>query len=523
MQRRTFQIKLAGIALAATALLAACGGGSATSPGKQSQTITFTSPGEQRLGSTPGALSASSSASLPVTITTKTAAVCTVSGTSLTLVTPGTCTLEANQAGNDAYSAGTAQTVSFNVTQSGATSTCTTSTTQQCYNFSETGLSIAPFGADMASTIANDPSDNTNKTAKYVYTAATDGWGGGTLSTSGTANTVVPVNLTTSKIVTLRSYAPAAGKAILLKFENSADPGRNFQIAVNTTKANTWETLSFDFTTPSSGTYDSTVTYDRVSIFPAFTANATKDAAATYYFDELKYPIGSTSSGASTLSFSTGFASAAATIEGGLVSGNGGSDLDGWNCNGTPAWCGNGSGGSGASSYYYSYYQTPSVPSGMYSGVDIYAPAVTSLSSTVNTSGIQISNQTKINFTFNPNAEWFNSATKNFAVDLTLGKIFTVAGAACHQQLRAIVTPTSASATAYSVNLSSFTVVQDCAAATSVTAALSNSPISMVSIKGAGGVAKLSAGGKDSGGNMSVIANGVYPTTVALTGGITFN
>lgn len=183
-----------------------------------------------------------------------------------------------------------------NTVASGSTGNCTTTSTLKCYSFAETGLSITKFGRELTSVIADDPVDSSNKVAKYVFTSSTDGWGGGTLSTSGDTNVVVPVKLTNSKIVTLRSYSPAAGKAILIKFESSSNSDNNFQLAVNTTKANAWETLTFDFTTPSGGTYDSSVTYDRVSIFPAFATTQFKSNPGSYYFDELTYPIGSSSS-----------------------------------------------------------------------------------------------------------------------------------------------------------------------------------------------------------------------------------
>ena len=69
------------------------------------QTITFASPGDQMLGVAAPALSAAATSGLPVTITSSTQAVCTVSGTTLTLVAAGTCSLSANQSGDTTYSA----------------------------------------------------------------------------------------------------------------------------------------------------------------------------------------------------------------------------------------------------------------------------------------------------------------------------------------------------------------------------------------------------------------------------------
>jgi hypothetical protein len=72
------------------------------------------------------------------------------------------------------------------------------------------------------------------------------------------------------------------------------------------------------------------------------------------------------------------------------------------------------------------------------------------------------------------------------------------------------------------VLFSAFSVVQDCGQSLTVTSALAASPVSQVSFQGVGGGIALSAGGKTSGANLSVAANGVYPTTLVLVGGISF-
>ena len=79
------------------------------------QTITFVSPGSQTLGTVPAALMATATSNLVVSFASSTPAVCTVSGTVLTLVSAGTCTLAANQAGNTNYLAATAVSHSFSV------------------------------------------------------------------------------------------------------------------------------------------------------------------------------------------------------------------------------------------------------------------------------------------------------------------------------------------------------------------------------------------------------------------------
>jgi hypothetical protein len=79
------------------------------------QTITF-NPISSQVQGTQLALSASASSGLPVSFASLTTTVCTVSGTTATLISPGTCTIQATQAGNAQYAAATSVNQSFTVT-----------------------------------------------------------------------------------------------------------------------------------------------------------------------------------------------------------------------------------------------------------------------------------------------------------------------------------------------------------------------------------------------------------------------
>jgi len=84
------------------------------------QTITFTNPGAADLSSVQ---SVSLSASAPggtVTFATQTPSVCTVSGTTATLLTTGTCTVAADQSGGNGWNAAPQVPQSFNVGRSQA-------------------------------------------------------------------------------------------------------------------------------------------------------------------------------------------------------------------------------------------------------------------------------------------------------------------------------------------------------------------------------------------------------------------
>jgi subtilase family serine protease len=88
-------------------------------PGTASQTITFGPLANRTLGTAPFTVSATASSDLPVSFNSQTTSVCTVSGSLVTLVAVGTCTIRATQAGNATYAAATPVNQSFQVTPAG--------------------------------------------------------------------------------------------------------------------------------------------------------------------------------------------------------------------------------------------------------------------------------------------------------------------------------------------------------------------------------------------------------------------
>ena len=100
------------------------------------QTITFPSPGNQTLGSTPPALSATASSGLTVSLVSTTSGVCTVSGSTLSLVGAGTCSITASQVGDATHAAAAPVTDAFTVA-SASVATLTFSS-----GFASGGLSV---------------------------------------------------------------------------------------------------------------------------------------------------------------------------------------------------------------------------------------------------------------------------------------------------------------------------------------------------------------------------------------------
>jgi len=78
---------------------------SVTALGSAAQTISFTAPAGLVFGQPPVSLLATSSSGLPVSFSSSTPAVCTVSGSSLSLLAGGSCTVLASQPGNVAFAA----------------------------------------------------------------------------------------------------------------------------------------------------------------------------------------------------------------------------------------------------------------------------------------------------------------------------------------------------------------------------------------------------------------------------------
>ena len=114
--------------------------------GQGSQSITFGSLSNRTLGSGTYSISASSSSSLSVAFTSATTSVCTVATTTITLVTAGTCTINANQAGNTNYLAATQVQQSFTIAPALLITTPSGASLQGTYNTAFTSLTISSSG-----------------------------------------------------------------------------------------------------------------------------------------------------------------------------------------------------------------------------------------------------------------------------------------------------------------------------------------------------------------------------------------
>ena len=90
---------------------------------EQVQTITFGTLSNVTIGVAPFGISATASSGLTVSFASTTTGVCTVSGTTVTIVAVGTCSITASQAGNGTYAAATPVMQSFTVSTNSQTIT----------------------------------------------------------------------------------------------------------------------------------------------------------------------------------------------------------------------------------------------------------------------------------------------------------------------------------------------------------------------------------------------------------------
>src|SRR5512137_906060 len=159
---------------------------------------------------------------------------------------------------------------------------------------------LTGFGGAEDSTLVPDPVVASNTVARVVKAANAELWAGTTVSTkANSAVPRIPFTATETKM-RVRVYSPKAGIVVRLKVEDAADPTHSVETEAVTTKANAWETLTFDFSKPVAGTaaLNLSYKYNRLIIFFNFGKAGAAAGAQTYYFDDVLFATGSgTSSG----------------------------------------------------------------------------------------------------------------------------------------------------------------------------------------------------------------------------------
>jgi len=228
-----------------------------------------------------------------------------------------------------------------------------------------------------------------------------------------------------------------------------------------TTVANAWETLTFNFANPVSGTpaLDLSYDYNRVIIFFNFGVDGATAGAQTYYFDDVFFVTGGGS--VTPIVFASGYASNNRTVEGGewgFYSGAftsyantyaGGGFVDG--AGAVPA----------ADSYIYLVVTTSAPTTAGYMGIFTAAPGYTIAAPNA---GVTLSGQTSLKLELGVAAEWFAQPTnKQLTVRLIGSQVYLDgSGGRCQILIDRLVTPTTADLVTYTVELGSMTLAQGC-------------------------------------------------------------
>ena len=133
---------------------------------------------------------------------------------------------------------------------------------------------LSPFGNAVIDIISNPDSSGDNTTAKVAQFTKASGaevWAGVTLNTE-------VLDLTNYSKISLKSWSPKVGATVLVKLEN-ADASIVHEVPMNTTVANAWETLVYDFSGAAAADY--------VKVIVFYDFGNTGDGSV-YYYDEIK-------------------------------------------------------------------------------------------------------------------------------------------------------------------------------------------------------------------------------------------
>ncbi|MFZ1306260.1 MAG: hypothetical protein WAR80_10485 [Ferruginibacter sp.] len=133
------------------------------------------------------------------------------------------------------------------------------------------------FGGATA-TVVNNPNPsgiNTSTKVGRMVKGAPEVWAGSFI------DLVNPINFTVLRTFKVKVHSPRVGAKLLLKVENTTNPGQFFEKEVTTTVANAWEELTFDYSTIPFGFYSRVVLIFDLGTAGDGTANF------TYYFDDI--------------------------------------------------------------------------------------------------------------------------------------------------------------------------------------------------------------------------------------------
>lgn len=145
-------------------------------------------------------------------------------------------------------------------------------------DFESGSYSFVDFDGGAVTVIANPQSSgiNTSANVAQMVKGAGEIWAGSKLALAA------PVDFTTNQVFTMKVFSPRVGVPVLFKLEGETNAIAT-EKSVNTTVANQWETLTFDFSGSTSGIYMNLVFIYDLGISGDGSANF------TFLFDDIEF------------------------------------------------------------------------------------------------------------------------------------------------------------------------------------------------------------------------------------------
>ena len=131
-------------------------------------------------------------------------------------------------------------------------------------------------GAVTTETNPHNNGDNSSANVGKMVKNAGQTWGGSSITMAS------GMDFANNDTFTMKVYSPRVGAKVLLKVENSADSGTAFEKEVETTVANAWETLTFDYTAISK-----TSVFDKLVLIFDNGTEGDGSANYTFYIDDI--------------------------------------------------------------------------------------------------------------------------------------------------------------------------------------------------------------------------------------------
>jgi mono/diheme cytochrome c family protein len=200
---------------------------------KANQSISFTGPASQSISTGSVQVAATATSGLAVGFASLTMSTCTVSGTTVTLVATGTCTVRASQAGNANFNAAADVDQSFAITQGTQTLTFGAQTSPRAYTpggtfaispLASSSAMLSPVYSSLTTAVCTVAGTTVTMVRAGVCTIAANQAGNANFSAAAQVTQSVTINGTVPDAPTMVTASAGNGK-ITLSFSAPANDG----------------------------------------------------------------------------------------------------------------------------------------------------------------------------------------------------------------------------------------------------------------------------------------------------------